>query len=75
MEGNVGIDTRRMVTHRTTNGWENQGKVLIWVLYDRDCIDESGVTKYRVRVVDEDGELIPQLLLINMMETSPEYTN
>ena len=69
MAGDSGIDTKKMVTNRKRNGWKNQGKGLLQVLYERGWIDESGVSKYKMRAVYEDGELIPQLLLIHMMET------
>ena len=54
MVGNLGIDTKKMVRHITSNGWQNQGKGLLQVLYDPGWIDESGVSKYNMQVVDED---------------------
>ena len=44
-------------------------------MYERGWVDESGVSKYKIRVVDEYGEFIPQLSLIHMMETSLDYEN
>ena len=32
MAENLRIDTKKMVTHTTRGGWENQGKVLLQVL-------------------------------------------
>ena len=48
MAVNTGIDTKKIVTHRTRNGWNNQGKGLIQVIYERGWIDESGVSKYYI---------------------------
>ena len=48
---------------------------MIQVLYESVWIDESGISKYMMRMVDEDGELIPQPQLIHMMETSPYFAN
>ena len=54
MEGNLGIYAKKMMTHRKRSGWDNKGKGLLQVLYDRGWIDESGFTKYKMQVVDED---------------------
>ena len=55
--------------------WENQGKGLLQVLHKIGWIDESGISKYNIKVVDEDKELISQLLLIHMMDNSPDFSN
>ena len=75
MAGNLGIQKNKMLTHRKRNRWENQGKGLLQVLYERGWIDKSGISKYNMQVVDEDREFIPQLSLIHMMETSPDFSN
>ena len=53
MAGNFGIDKKKMMTHRTRNEWEKQGKGLLQVMYERVWIDASGFSKYNMRVVDE----------------------
>ena len=55
MAENLGIDTKKMVTHTTRRGWENQGKVLLQVLCESGWIDASCVSKYKMGVVDEYG--------------------
>ena len=55
--------------------WENQDKGLFQVLYEIGWIDEPGISKYKMQVVDEYGEFISQLLLIHMMDNSPDFCN
>ena len=55
--------------------WENQDKGLFQVLYEIGWIDEPGISKYKMQVVDEYGEFISQILLIHMMDNSPDFSN
>ena len=54
MVGNLGIDTKKIVTCITRKRWENQDKGLLQVIFERGWIDESGVSKYKMHLVDED---------------------
>ena len=53
MEGDLVIYTKKMLIHRTSNGWENQDKGFLQFIYERGWIDESGISKYKVHVLDE----------------------
>ena len=62
------IDTTKVITHRVKYGLKNKGKGLIQVLWERGFIDDTKLSEYTLCAKDDDGLMIPKLLLLHTME-------
>jgi len=71
----LGIETTYVKTHRLKTGWKGKGKGLLQILWERGFIDLSRLDDYRMRAEDADGNLIPELSLVHMMETCTDFVN
>ena len=71
----LNVETSKFLTHRTQPGWVGKGKGLLQVLWERGWIDVSKLGDYRVKAVDEDGNLIPERSLQHMMASCNDFEN
>ena len=55
----LSIDIKATVTSKLCKGWVGKGKGLLQVLWERGFIDESKVKNYKIKVLDEDGNVVP----------------
>ncbi len=71
----LSIDIMATVTSKLRKGWVGKGKGLLQVLWERGFIDESKVKNYKVKVLDEDGNVVPTFSLEYMMANCPDFVN
>ena len=71
----IGINAKKMVTHRKRPGWEKNGKGILQVLWERGFIDETKLSLYKLLAKDKDGVIIPEYSLIHLMETCTDFAN
>ncbi len=69
------INTHKLVTHRLKTGWYGKGKGLLQVLWERGYIDTERIKQYQIQKEDDDGQLIPELSLLHMMENALDFKN
>ena len=62
------IDTECIVTFKTQKGWQGKSKGMLQVLWERGFIDVMKLKRYRIKALDDDGNLIPELSLEHIIE-------
>ncbi len=67
------IDIEHVETSKIRKGWEGKGKGLLQVLWERGFIDESKLKQYRKRVLDENGDTVPEMSLCHMLEQCHDF--
>ena len=60
--------TTKVVTHQVKPEWRGKGEGLIQVLWERVFIGVNCLKEYRLRAEDEVCNLIPEFLLVHMIE-------
>ena len=71
----LSIDIMVTITSKLRNGWVSKEKGILQVLWERGFIDESKVKNYDIKVLDEDGNVVPIFSLEYMMKNCPDFLN
>ena len=69
----LSIDIKATVTSKLCKGLVGKGKGLLQVLWERGFIDESKVKNYKIKVLYEDGNVVPAFSLEYMMAHCPDF--
>jgi hypothetical protein len=69
----LSIDVEHVETSKIRKGWEGKCKGLLQVLWERGFIDESKLKQYRKRVLDENGDIIPEMSLCYLLEQCHDF--
>jgi hypothetical protein len=60
------IPTKITETEKTTKGWVGKPKGIFQVLWDQGFIDSLNCKKYRMKLLDDNGELVPEFSLVHL---------
>ena len=71
----LSIAVTKTLTTKICKGWVGKGKGLLQVLWERGFIDELKVKNYRIKMLDEDGNMVPEFSLEPMMANCPDFLN
>ena len=71
----LSIAVTKTPTIKICKGWVGKGKGLLQVLWERGFIDELKVKNYRIKMLDEDGNMVPEFSLEPMMANCPDFLN
>jgi hypothetical protein len=69
------IPTKITETEKTTKGWVGKPKGIFQVLWERGFIDSLNCKKYRMTLLDENGELVPEFSLVHLLENCTDFMN
>ncbi len=72
---NLGIDTKRHVTHRTVSGLEGRGKGMLQVLWERGWINVNRLSEYKMMLQDDAGFIIKDYSLSILMGSCTDFAN
>ena len=71
----LSIAVTKTLTTKICKGWVGKGKGLLQVLWERGFIDELKVKNYRIKMLDEDGNMVPEFSLEPMMTNCLDFLN
>ena len=71
----MGIAIVYIKKHNLKTGWENKGKGLMQVLWERGFINTSQTSEYQLEKKDSDGKLIKHLSLRYLMSSCDDFMN
>ncbi len=72
---NLGIDTKKHVTHRTVSGWEGRGKGMLQVLWERGWINVNKLSEYKMMLQDDARFIIKDYSLSILMGSCTDFAN
>ncbi len=65
---NLGLATKKHVTHRVVSGWEGRGKGMLQILWEHGWIDMN-------KLQDDVGFVIPEYSLSVLMSRCTDFAN
>ena len=71
----LGLPTKKHVTHRVISGWEGRGKGMLQILWERGWIDVNKLNEYKMMVEDDAGFVVPEYSLSVMMGRCTDFAN
>jgi hypothetical protein len=72
---NLGIVTKKHVTHRTVSGWEGRGKGMLQVLWEHGWINANKLSEYKIMLQDDAGFIIREYSLSILMGSCTDFAN
>ena len=69
------IPTKITETEKTTKGWVGKPKGILQVFWEQGFIDSLNYKKYRMKLLDENGELVPEFSLVHLLENCTDFMN
>jgi hypothetical protein len=72
---NLGIDTKKHVTHRTVSGWEGRGKGMLQILWERGWINVNKLSEYKMVLQDDAGFIVKDYSLSILMGSCTDFAN
>ena len=72
---NLGIVTKKHVTHRTVSGWEGRGKGMLQVLWEHGWINANKLSEYKMMLQDDAGFIIREYSLSILMGSCTDFAN
>ncbi len=72
---NLGIDTKKHVTHCTVSGWEGRGKGMLQVLWERGWINANKLSEYKLILHDSEGFVVKDYSLPILMGSCSDFVN
>jgi len=69
----LSIEIERVVTSKIQKGWHGKPKEMLQVMWERGFVDESKLQCYKIKVLDDSGEIVPQFSLEYMVQNCPDF--
>ena len=69
------IPTKQLKTKKIVKGWVGKPKGIFQVLWERGFIDPSNTKKYRIKLLDDNGEFVPEFSLVHLLKDCPDFKN
>ena len=71
----LSIEIERIATSKLQKGWYDKPKGMLQVMWERGFVDESKLQCYKIKVLDDSGEIVPEFSLENMVKSCHDFLN
>jgi hypothetical protein len=69
----IGIE--RIMTSKLQKGWYGKPKGMLQVMWERGFVDESKLQCYKIKALNDSGEIVPEFFLENMVKSCHDFLN